>query len=269
MDLRLNGKTALVTGGSAGIGKAIARALAGEGVDVAICARRREPLEAAAAEIARATNRRVVPIVADLTKPADAEHFVREAHSALGRIDILVNNAGSAPGGVLNALSEEDWAQSMQLKFMGYVRCLRHVLPIMQKQGGGRVVNLIGNDGVKPSYWEIAPGAANAAGQNLTLALAGQYGRDNVSFVAVNPGPVRTERWAGLVDAMARDMQIPREEADRLAPRSIPLGRIAEVEEVASLVAYLASPLAHFVNGTMIEIDGGQQKPLMDRARDR
>jgi NAD(P)-dependent dehydrogenase (short-subunit alcohol dehydrogenase family) len=139
----------------------------------------------------------------------------------------------------------------------------------MQRQGGGRVVNLIGNDGVKPSYWEIAPGAANAAGQNLTLALAAQYGRDNISFVAVNPGPVRTERWAGLVDAMARDMNISREEADTLAPRSIPLGRIAECDEVASLVTYLASDLAHFVNGTMIEIDGGQQKPLMDRFRDR
>jgi len=269
MDLKLNGKTALVTGASEGIGKAIARALAQEGVDVAICARRKAPLEAAAAEIARATNRKIVPIPADLTKPADAETFVREAHKALGRLDILVNNAGSSPGGVIDFLSEEHWAQSLQLKFMGYVRCLKHVLPIMQQQGGGRVVNLIGNDGVKPSYWEIAPGAANAAGQNLTVALAGQYGKDNISFVAVNPGPVRTERWAGLVDAMARDMKISREEADTLAPRSIPLGRIAESEEVANLVTYLASDLAHFVNGTMIEIDGGQQKPLMDRFRDR
>ena len=139
----------------------------------------------------------------------------------------------------------------------------------MVEQGGGRVVNLIGNDGVKPSYWEIAPGAANAAGQNLTLSLAGQYGSDNISFVAVNPGPVRTERWAGLVKAMARDMKISVEEADKLAPASIPLGRIAETEEVANLCVMLASPLMHFVNGTQIEIDGGQQKPLMDRFRDR
>jgi len=269
MDLHMTGKAALVTGASAGIGKAIARALAREGVDVAICARRREPLEVAAMEIARATNRKIVPITADLTQPADAANLVKQAHLSLGRIDILVNNAGSAPGGVIEFLSEEHWAQSLQLKFMGYVRCLRHVLPIMQQQKKGRVVNLIGNDGVKPSYWEIAPGAANAAGQNLTLALAAQYGKDNISFVAVNPGPVRTERWAGLVDAMARDMKISREEADTLAPRSIPLGRIGESEEVANLVCYLASDLAHFINGTMIEIDGGQQKPLMDRFRDR
>src|SRR6267378_4611084 len=245
MDLQMNGKTALVTGASAGIGKAIAFALAREGVDVAICARRKEPLEAAAGQIARETNRKIVAIPADLTKPVDAEAFVKEAHTALGRIDILVNNAGASPGGVLEFLTEEHWAQSLQLKFMGYVRCLKHVLPIMQKQGRGRVVNLIGNDGVKPSYWEIAPGAANAAGQNLTLALAGQYGRNNISFCAVNPGPVRTERWTGLVQAMARDMQLSVEEADQLAPSSIPLGRIAEVDEVANLVVYLCSPLAH------------------------
>jgi 3-oxoacyl-[acyl-carrier protein] reductase len=139
----------------------------------------------------------------------------------------------------------------------------------MIKQGGGRVLNLIGNDGVKESYWEVCPGAANAAGQNLTVALAGQYGKHNISFCAVNPGPVRTERWAGLVKAMSRDMKLPFEEADKLAPASIPLGRIAEVEEVADLVVYLCSPRAHFVNGTMIEVDGGQQKDLMDRMRDR
>ncbi|MBX6328717.1 MAG: SDR family NAD(P)-dependent oxidoreductase [Pseudolabrys sp.] len=269
MDLKLTGKTALVTGGSEGIGRGIARALAKEGVDVAICARRKEPLESAAAAIAKETGRRIIAIPADLTKDADARRFIEEGHRALGRVDIMVNNAGAAPGGVIEHLTEEDWEKGLQLKFMGYVRCLRYVLPIMVRQGGGRVVNLIGNDGVKPSYWEICPGAANAAGQNLTLSLAGQYGRHNISFVAVNPGPVRTERWTGLVKAMSRDMKISYEEADRLAPASIPLGRIAEVEEVANLVAMLASPLMHMVNGTMIEIDGGQDKPLMDRFRDR
>ncbi len=269
MDLAMTGKKALVTGGSEGIGKAIARTLAREGVDVAICARRKDVLEQAAAEIAKETGRKIVAIPADLTKPADAENFVNKAHAALGRIDILVNNAGSAPGGILEHLSEEDWARALQLKFMGYVRCMKHVLPIMQTQKKGRVVNLIGNDGVKVSYWEIAPGAANAAGQNLTKSLASQYGKHNISFVAVNPGPVRTERWTGLVQAMARDMRLSFEEADKLAPASIPLGRIAECEEVANLVAYLASDLAFFVNGTMIEIDGGQDKVLMDRMRDR
>src|SRR5271157_5151325 len=269
MDLALKNKKAIVTGGSAGIGKAVTRTLAREGVDIAICARRKEPLEAAAAEISKETGCKIIAIAADLTKPADAENFVKKAHAALGRIDILVNNAGSAPGGVIEHLSEEEWASSLQLKFMGYVRCMKHVLPIMQRQKKGRVVNIVGNDGVKVSYWEIAPGAANAAGQNLTMSLASQYGKDNISFVAVNPGPVRTERWTGLVKAMARDMNLPFEEADKAAPSSIPLGRIAECEEVANLVTYLASDLAFFINGTMIEIDGGQDKVLMDRLRDR
>src|SRR5258707_7991430 len=243
MDLQLKDKTALVAGGSAGIGKGIARMLAREGVDVAICSRREDAIAAAAAEIAKETGRKIVGIAADLTKDEDARNFVAKGNEALGRVDIMVNNAGSSPGGVLEHLTEADWVQSLQLKFMGYVRCLRYVLPIMVRQGGGRVVNLIGNDGVKPSYWEIAPGAANAAGQNLTLSLAGQYGKNNVSFCAVNPGPVRTERWAGLVNAMSRDMKLSYEEADKLAPASIPLGRIAEVEGVGNLGVILASPL--------------------------
>lgn len=268
MELQLNGKKALVTGGSKGIGKAIALALAREGADVAICSRSAEPLQAAAQELRQQTGREIVAIPADLTVAEDAENFVNKAHDALGRIDILVNNAGAAPGGVIETLSEDDWESALQLKFMGYVRCLRYALPIMVKQGGGRVVNLIGNDGVKPSYWEIAPGAANAAGQNLTKSLSAQYGKHNISFVAVNPGPVHTERWDGLVNAMARDMNLSYEDADQLAPASIPMGRIVEPEEVANLVTMLASPLMHYVTGTMIEIDGGQQKPLMDRSRD-
>jgi len=269
MDLQLEGKTALVTGGSEGIGKGITLALAKEGVDVAICARRKDVLEKTAADIAKQTNRKIVAIPADLRKDADAKNFIEQAHKALGRIDIMINNAGSAAGGVIEHLTEDDWDKGLQLKFMGYVRCLRYALPIMVKQGGGRVVNLIGNDGVKPSYWEICPGAANAAGQNLTLSLAGQYGKNGISFCAVNPGPVRTERWVGLVNAMSRDMKLSYEQADQLAPSSIPMGRIAEVEEVANLVVMLASPLMHMVNGTMIEIDGGQEKSLMDRLRDR
>ena len=169
MDLQLTDKKALVTGGSEGIGKAIARVLAREGCDVAICARRPDVLEAAAKEIAAESGRRIVPIPADLTKDADARNFIEQADAALGRIDILVNNAGSAPGGVIETLTEADWEKGLQLKFLGYVRCLRHALPIMVRQGGGRVVNLIGNDGVKPSYWEIVPGAASTASRYRSM----------------------------------------------------------------------------------------------------
>ena len=267
MDLKLEDKVAFITGGSRGIGKGIARALAGEGCKIAITATRGDLLQAVSKEIVDDFGVESAWFAGDLLKTADANRVVNEAAARFGRIDILVNNAGAAPGGILEKLTDEDWEQGLGLKFMGYVRVTRAVIPHMRKQGGGRIVNLIGNDGVKTSYWEIVPGAANAAGQNLTVALAGQYAKENITICAVNPGPVRTERWDGLVKAMARDMHLSYEQADKLAPASIPVGRIAEVEEVADLVCYLASPRAHFVNGTMIEIDGGQMKPLMDQAR--
>ena len=269
MDLKLKGKTALISGGSEGIGKGIAsRSRRKEWMSPSARAARSRSKKPRR-KLPRRPAARSFPSPPICGKDEEAKDFIEQGHKALGRVDIIVNNAGSAAGGVIEHLSEDDWEKGLQLKFMGYVRCLRYVLPIMVKQGDGRVVNLIGNDGVKPSYWEICPGAANAAGQNLTLSLAGQYGKDGISFVAVNPGPVRTERWAGLVKAMSRDMKISYEEADTLAPASIPMGRIAEVEEVASLVGMLASPLMAMVNGTMIEIDGGQDKPLMDRFRDK
>jgi NAD(P)-dependent dehydrogenase (short-subunit alcohol dehydrogenase family) len=264
----LKGKVAVVTGGNGGIGLGMARGIASLGAHIVIAGRNEEKA-ASALRALRDMGGEPSFIVSDVTRKADCQALIAATVKKHGRVDILVNNAGSSPGGVIEHLTEADWAQSLQLKFMGYVRCLRYVLPIMVKQGGGRVVNLIGNDGVKASYWEIAPGAANAAGQNLTMSLAGQYGRHGISFCAVNPGPVRTERWDGLVKAMSRDMKLSYEEADQLAPSSIPVGRIAEVEEVANLVVMLASPLMHMVNGTMIEIDGGQEKSLMDRLRDK
>src|SRR5450759_1680304 len=121
MDLKLKGKTALVTGGSEGIGKGIARALAQEGVDVAICARRMGPLEETANAIAKETGRKIVAIPADLRKDADAKSFIGQAHKALGRVDIMVNNAGSAAGGVIEHLTEDDWEKGLQLKFLSLI----------------------------------------------------------------------------------------------------------------------------------------------------
>ena len=264
MDLGLAGKVALITGGSKGIGKAVSLALAREGCKVAICARGEALLRQASEEIRRTTGSEVAYFVADLTRMEDVTRMVEAVIRQFGRIDILVNNAGSAPGGLLENLTEEDWARALQLKFMGYVRCCKAVLPHLRQQGWGRVVNIVGNDGVKHSYWEITPGAANAADLNLTLSLAEQYGKDNISFVAINPGPVRTERWDTLVVQMAKDRGISVEEANRRSVSSIPLGRICTPEEVADLAAFLASDRAHFINGTMISIDGAQRKALMD-----
>ncbi len=264
MDLGLQGKVALVTGGSKGIGKAVARGLAQEGAKVAICARTRAELDATATELAKATGTDVFAVAGDLTREGDVPRIVESTVGHFGRIDILVNNAGAAPGGLLLDLTEDDWHKALQLKFMGYVRCMKAVIPHMLRQGGGRIVNIIGNDGVKPIGIELTPSAANAADLAVTVALAEQYGRHNICINAINPGPVATERWDSLIGGIARIRKIGVDEAQKRAEQSIPLGRICTPEEVANVVVFVASQRASFMNGALITLDGGQRKALLD-----
>jgi 3-oxoacyl-[acyl-carrier protein] reductase len=264
VDLGLTDSTALVTGASKGIGRASALALAQDGCDVAINARTPEGIEQTARELADATGRRIVPIAGDMSDPDDVERVVQTAIAELGHLDIAVTCAGSSPGGLIEELTEEHWRISLGLKFMGYVRTCKAVLPHMRERGSGSVVLVVGNDGLKPSYWEVTAGAANAADINFASSAAEQYGRYGVRVNTVNPGPVDTDRWDGLEKAFARDKGVTQERAHELAVSSIPLGRICTAEEVANLVAFLASPRASFINGAHIPIDGAQRKALMD-----
>jgi NAD(P)-dependent dehydrogenase (short-subunit alcohol dehydrogenase family) len=240
VDLQLGGKVALVTGASKGIGRHVAEHLAREGASVAITARTSEPLEVTAKEIHATTEQ-------------------------LGPIDILVTCAGSSPGGLLEDLTEDQWMSSLNLKFMGYVRSVRAVIGAMRERGTGSIVLVVGNDGLKPSYWELTAGAANAADINFASSVAEQYGRYGVRINTVNPGPVNTDRWDGLEKAFARDKGCTQDRAHELAEESIPLGRICEPAEVAALVTFLASPRASFLNGAHIPVDGAQRKAVMDR----
>lgn len=265
MDLNLGDSNVFITGGSKGIGRACAHLFAQEGANVAIVARTPETLEEAADAIGDETGRQVLTFIGDMTIPEDVEKAVAGAIEGLGGIDVLVTCAGSSPGGLIEELTEEDWASSLELKFMGYVRTMKAVLPHMRDRGSGSVVLVVGNDGIKPTYWETTAGAANAAGINVASSMAEQYGRHGVRVNTVNPGPVDTERWDGLEKAMARDMGLTQQEAHDFAVSSIPLGRIARADEVADLVAFLASDRASFINGAHILIDGGQRKAIMDR----
>jgi 3-oxoacyl-[acyl-carrier protein] reductase len=264
MDLGLEGANALVTGASKGIGFACARLLAEEGCAVAINARDDGRLGSAADSLAQSTGRKVVPIAGDMSVPEDVERVNRTAIEQLGALDILITCAGSSPGGLIEELTEEHWAVSLGLKFLGYVRSCKAVLPHMRERGSGSIVLVVGNDGLKPSYWEVTAGAANAADINFASSMAEQYGRHGVRVNTVNPGPVNTDRWEGLEQAFARDKGVEQARAHELAVSSIPLGRICEPEEVANLVVFLASPRASFINGAHIPIDGAQRKALMD-----
>ena len=264
MDLGLKDKVAAITGASKGIGYACAETLLREGAKVAICARTAETLEAAAERLREDTGGEVLPVQADMGVREDARRFMQAVYDHFGRIDILINCAGSSPGGLLEDITEEQWFASMNLKFMGYVRAMTEAIPLMRKGGGGSIVNVVGNDGVKPIYFELTPSAANAADLAVNAALAEQYGPQGIRINAVNPGPVATDRWDGLEKQMAKDKGITQEEAHKLALRSLPLGRICTAQEVANVAVFVASECASYMNGASITVDGGQRKALME-----
>ncbi len=257
MDLGLKGKTALVTGGSKGIGRAVARALAGEGAGVMICARDPEALKRAAGEIERETGAEVLTASADLSELDAVKRVAADAISRLGRIDVLVNNAGAIKGGDFLTTPDEEWLRGWSLKLLGYIRMAREVLPHMQKQGGGRIVNVVGAAARNPATTYMMGGAANAALINFTKALADLGAKSNVLVTGVSPGPVKTERWDSLASQQAKAQGKDIETYVREQSANYPLGRIAQPDEVANLVCFLASERASFLTGITITVDGG------------
>lgn len=269
MDLGLRGQVALVTGGSRGIGRQTALEFAREGAIPILVARDSLGLKSARQWMAEAVpDAEVYTVSADLSREANAQEAVAQSLGFKGHVDILVNCAGAAPGRVLMDVDDELWNVALGVKFLGYMRMTKSIIPHFLEQGHGVIVNVVGNDGIKPSYWEITGTAANAADLAVMRALADQYGRHNIRINSVNPGPVDTGRWTQLTEAFARDMNFEVNTADQMAKKSMTPHRIARPEEVANVVVFLASSRASFVHGTEIAIDGNQRKALMDRTDD-
>lgn len=257
MELGLGGKTVLITGGSKGIGKATAHAMAAEGARVVICSRSQGALDDAAAAIKKDTGKVVESIAVDLSTLDGVEHAAAEAVRRLGRLDVLVNNAGAIKGGDFLSIPDDEWVAGWSLKLLGYIRMARAVFPRMREQGGGRIVNVVGAAARNPATTYMMGGTANAALINFTKALADLGARSNILVTAVSPGPVKTERWDTLqrqqAQAAGKDLETHMAELNK----NYPLGRIATAEECADLICFLASARASFLSGIAITIDSG------------
>lgn len=254
MNLGLEGKVVLVTGASRGIGAATARLLKAEGALLALSARQPESLDAMAKELD------AFAIPADLTVSADADRAVAATVEKFGRIDVLVVCAGAAKGGLFWEIDDATWQTSFDLKFFGMVRLLRAAAPVMAKQGFGSIVVVVGNNG-RQAHPRMLPGsAANAACLAVVKGLAEELAPSGVRVNAVNPGPTRTSRWTNMIADMARASGRSEAEVDAEQLSRIPNGKITEPEEVARMVAMMASDTMASLNGAAITIDGGATK---------
>jgi 3-oxoacyl-[acyl-carrier protein] reductase len=261
MDLGLSGKVALVTGGSKGIGRACADRLAQEGCDVLIVARTAGDLEEAAAAIG-ASGRRVEVCATDLRSPQGCDAAIGALEHAFGRLDILINNAGATQSGDFFKLDDAVWEDGFALKFYSYVRLARALWPLL-KDAGGSVVNIIGAASKTPSANFMIGGAVNAAITNFTKALAELGLKDGVAVKAVHPGMTVTGRLESLLNQRAAAEGISRADYEKQELARAGLRRYSEPEDIAAVVAFLASPLAQQVHGADVFIDGGATKTIL------
>ncbi|MFM7531880.1 MAG: SDR family oxidoreductase [Rubrivivax sp.] len=252
MDLDLQGCHVLVTGGSRGIGKAVARGFAQEGCSLHLVARDVGTLQATAQEIASAHGVAVHTSALDL-RNSDA---VAELAARARPCDVLVNNAGDIPGGPIDAIDEARWRTAWDLKVMGTINLTRAMLPAMRARGAGVIVNVIGLAGLMPMYDYICGTAGNAALHAFTRAIGSRSTQDGVRVVGVNPPMVRTERLEQVMRGMARARLGDEHRWEELL-RDRPFGRPAEPEEIADMVVFLASRRASYVSGTVVDVDGG------------
>jgi NAD(P)-dependent dehydrogenase (short-subunit alcohol dehydrogenase family) len=253
MDLQLTGKRAVVTGGTRGIGLAIARGLAAEGCDVAIVGRDAEALAREAAALAAASGRRVVGIAADTGDDASVAAMAEQARAALGGVDVLVN--GAARPSAWPGLSEDDLEDEINVKVRGYLRCARAFAPEMCERGWGRIVN-VGGVGMRTSV-NLVGAARNAAVVALTKSLADELGPAGVNVTVVHPGWTRTEKSDAVHAEIARRTGGDVESVERARAAEVSIGRLVTAAEVADVVVFLASPRSVALNGDAVLASGG------------
>ena len=252
MDLNLNGKTALITGASKGIGRGVADALAAEGCHVRLVARSADVLEQAVSDLTQDYGISATAHAADLSDSGAIQSLI----DAGPLPDILVNNAGAIPAGDIEAIHEERWREAWDLKVFGYINMTRAFYEAMRKRGYGVICNVTGLAADKPDFGYVAGTTGNAGLNAFTRAMGGQSLEDGVRVFAVSPGPVQTERLVGLLKTRAKS-DTGNEDNWQSFMGGMPMGRAATVPEVADAIAFLVSPRASYISGTVLTIDGG------------
>ena len=263
MDLELKGKTAIITGGSRGIGKAVGREFGLEGMEVALVARGQEALEECARELAEETGGDFITIVADTGNPESVQAMVKEAAEKLGRIDILVNSAARVGGAYtpkLAEITEEDFWGDMNVKVMGYLRCSQAVAPYMIEQGWGRIINLSGMAARQAGY--AVGSMRNVSVSALSKNLADELGPQGINVTTVHPGMTFTERVPAMLEERAKAQGITVEEAERQMAEGNSIHHIVDAKEVAYVIAFLASPKSISINGDAIAAGGGTPRAI-------
>jgi 3-oxoacyl-[acyl-carrier protein] reductase len=262
VDLGLTGRRAIVTGGSKGLGKAIAAELLSEGAAVVICARHADELAATAAELrAAGGGAGLVAMACDVTDAGQVSGFIAAAATALGGLDILVNNAGGARPGRFATLTDDDWHDDIEVKLLSQIRCIRAALPHLRSSGAPRVININALYARYPDPAFLASSVNRASCLSLSKALSIELGGEGILVNSVNIGFVETPQWENIHSRRAPEMPAG-EFFGQLAKTEVPLGRFGQPVEVAGLVTFLASDRASYIAGASIDVGGGMGKFL-------
>jgi 3-oxoacyl-[acyl-carrier protein] reductase len=260
MDLQLKGKRALITGASRGLGYAVARALANEGVNLAINSRDPEGINSAAQELAGDTQMPVTALPGDVSTPAVPATLIENAVEALGGLDILVTNSGGPPSGKFETFDDETWQQAVNLNLLSHVRLIRAALPHLRKSDAASVLTITSYSVKQPIPNLVLSNSVRAATVGLTKTLALELGSDGIRFNSILPAWTETERVHELMDYRARANATTIEEEFSRQAQDSPLGRMGKPEEFAKAAVFLLSPAASYITGVMLTVDGGMYK---------